>query len=64
MLFLCHWTKWFEMASPRAILLLKVLPDLGWVMVQITTLLFKQVGVWKNEKQCKHPAGGEFHLSK
>lgn len=62
--FLCHWRIWFEMVTTRPILLLKVLPDLGCVMVQVTTLLFKRAGVRKNEEKRKHHAGGEFHLSK
>lgn len=61
--FLCHWRIWFEMVTTRPILLLKVLPDLGCVMVQVTTLLFKRAGVRKNEEKRKHHAGGEFHCS-
>lgn len=64
MLFLCHWRIWFEMVTTRPVLLLKVLPGLGWVMVQVTTLLFKRAGIRKDEGRRKHHAGGEFHLSK
>lgn len=44
------------MVTPRAILLLKVLPDLGWAMVQVTILLFEQAGVRKNERRRKRHA--------
>lgn len=64
MLSVHHSRIWFEMVTTRPILLLKALPDLGWVMVQVTTLLLKRAGVRKDEEMLKHHAGGEFHWSK